>query len=175
MLYLKEANVEDGEKEYEFIKSMPENENGFINTDFGISKEEFINSALIRHINFSLGIGLPEGYVPETLYFLWDNDVIVGLFKIRHCLNEALSKGDGHIGYGISKEYRGRGYANRGLKMAVEKAWSIIPEDEIYLCVNKNNPASFKVQINNGAYVHHEDEVKYYTRIRKYKNIAEYY
>ena len=59
--------------------------------------------------------------------------------------------------------------------MAVEKAWSIIPEDEIYLCVNKNNPASFKVQINNGAYVHHEDEVKYYTRIRKYKNIAEYY
>ena len=29
MLYLKEANAEDIEKEYEFITNRPENENGF--------------------------------------------------------------------------------------------------------------------------------------------------
>ncbi len=38
MLYLKEANTEDVEKEYEFITNTPENENGFINENHGSSR-----------------------------------------------------------------------------------------------------------------------------------------
>ena len=40
-------------------------------------------------------------------------------------------------------------------------------EDEIYLRVNKNNPASLKVMLHNGGYIEHEDEQKYYVRINK--------
>ena len=36
---------------------------------------------------------------------------------------------------------------------------------EAYLSVNKDNPASLQVQLNNGAYIHHEDDKEYYTRI----------
>lgn len=96
--------------------------------------------------------------MPDTYFFLWDDDEIVGLFKVRHCLNEYLAKGPGHIEYEIEKKHRGKGYATKGLKLAIEEAKKIIPENEIYLSVHKKNPASLRVQIKNGAYVHHEDE-----------------
>jgi len=167
MLYLKEANLEDVEKEYEYITNLPENENGFTNGYYGVSREEFEACVLPGFINASKGIGLPPGYVAGTKYFLWKDDEIVGLFRLRHELNETLREGAGHIGFGIRKEYRGRGYATEGLRMTMEKAWEIIKEDEIYMSVDKTNPASLKVMLKNGAYIHHEDELEYYTRIRR--------
>lgn len=65
---------------------------------------------------------------------------IVGLFKIRHYLNDFLRKGAGHIGYGILPEYRGKGYAKKGLVLAIEKCKEIIKENEIYLSVHKDTP-----------------------------------
>lgn len=167
MLYLKEANWDDMEKEYEFITNLPANENGFTNPDFGVTRDEFENTVLPRYLNYARGIGLPTGYVPSTEYFLWNDDTIVGLFRIRHKLNGFLRNGAGHIGYGIMKEYRGKGYATEGLRLVVKKAWEIIEEDEIYMSVNKNNPASLQVQIKNGAYIHHEDNTEFYTRIKR--------
>lgn len=167
MLYLKEANFEDAEKEYEYIRDLPEDENGFMNSDYNISKKDFVEIALPRYINHSKGIDLPDGWVPSTTFFLWNNDVIVGLFRIRHYLNDHLRNGAGHIGYGIGKKHRGKGYATEGLRLTIEKAWNIIKEDEIYISVHKDNPASLRVQIKNGATIHHEDEKEYYTRIKR--------
>ena len=92
---------------------------------------------------------------------------IVGWFRIRHWLTEELAKGAGHIGYGIRKDFRGKGYASLGLKLTIEKAWQMIREDEIYMSIHKDNPASLKVQMKNGAYIHHEDEQEIYTRIKR--------
>ena len=167
MLYLKEANFQDIEKEYEFITELPINENGFTNPDYGVSRIDFENIVLPRIINNSKGIDLPNGYVPSTEYFLWNDDIIVGLFRIRHKLNDFLRNGGGQIGYGIKKEYRGKGYASKGLSLIIEKAWSIIEEDEIYMSVRKDNIASLIVQKKNGAYIHHEDETHFYTRIKR--------
>lgn len=165
-MFLKEANFDDIEKEYDLIKNIPEYENGFTNPDCGCTPEEFKNDVLPRYINYSKGIGLKEGYVPSTEFFLWDGDRIAGLFRIRHFLNQSLANGAGHIGYSIRKEFRGKGYATEGLRLTVEKAKQIIKEDEIYLSVHKDNPASLKVQLKNGAYIHHQDEKEYYTRIK---------
>ena len=162
---LREANWEDVEKEYEYVTNTPENENGFTNSYSNITLEEFKNYALPRMLNHAKGINLPEGFVPCTEYFLWDNDKIVGWFRLRQKLNEALRNGAGHIGYGIKSEYRKKGYATEGLKMMISIARDIIEEDEIYMSVRKDNGASLQVQLKNGAYIHHEDEVEYYTRI----------
>lgn len=167
MLYLKEANFQDIEKEYGFITELPINENGFTNPDYGVSRIDFENIVLPRIINNSKGIDLPNGYVPSTEYFLWNDDIILGLFRIRHKLNDFLRNGGGHIGYGIKKECRGKGYASKGLSLIIEKAWSIIEEDEIYMSVRKDNIASLIVQKKNGAYIHHEDETHFYTRIKR--------
>ena len=65
----------------------------------------------------------------------------------------------------VREDERGKGYATCGLALAVEEARSIIPEDEVYLSCNRNNPASLRVMLKNGAYIHHEDDEEYYTRI----------
>lgn len=166
MLYLKEANFEDIEKEYLFVRDIPEDENGFTNQWHGISREDF-DEALQIMIDYAKGEKLPEGYVPETFLFLWNDDEIVGQYRIRHYLCESLREGAGHIGYFIYKSHRGKGYGTEGLRLTLEKARQIIPEDEIYLRVNRDNPASLHVMLKNGGYIHHEDEVKYYVRIKK--------
>lgn len=170
MLYLKKINLEDSEEEYIAIKSMPQNENGFENKFYDVSKEEFINQVIPKLLKNSEGLELPNGYVPDTYFFLWNDNKIVGLFKIRHYLNAFLKKGPGHIGYGILPEYRGQGLAKQGLILAIEKCKEIIKEEEIYLSVHKDNPASLKVQLDCGAYIVGETPDEYFTRIRLKKN-----
>ncbi len=166
MLYLKEANMEDIEKEYLFVRDMPVDENGFTNQWNGISREDF-NNALEAMMDYAKGENLPEGYVPETFLFLWNAEEIVGQFRIRHYLCESLREGAGHIGYFIHKSCRGKGYGTEGLRLILQMAKEIIPEDEVYLRVDKKNPASLHVMLNNGGFIHHEDDIKYYVRIKK--------
>lgn len=113
MIYLKKINFEDVEEEYKAIKSTPIQENGFENKYHDVTKEEFVNEIIPRLLKNSEGLDLPYGYVPDTYFFLWDDDKIVGLFKIRHYLNDFLRKGPGHIGYEILPKYRGKGYAKK--------------------------------------------------------------
>lgn len=165
MLYLKELNLEDAAEEYACLQELPE-ENGFYNFCCGLTYEAFVSEAIPRHGDMSKGVGLKPGYVPETWFILWDDGRAVGLFKLRHYLNDALRNGGGHIDYGVRRGERGKGYGTRGLAMMIEKARAVIPEDAIYMSVRKDNPASLKVMLNNGAFIHHEDEKEYYTRIK---------
>lgn len=153
-------------QEFELVTHIPKEENGFTNPAFGCTKETFLQEVLPGYIRSSRGEGLPEGYIPMTTFFLWDDSLLVGLFRIRHYLTPSLAAGAGHIGYGIAEAYRGQGYASGGLALAVEKARFLVREEELFLSVNKDNPASLRVQLKNGAVVHHEDEQKIYTRIK---------
>lgn len=166
MLYLKEINYDDIEKEYRFVREIPFDENGFTNQWHGCTREEF-EVVVRKRIAYSKGEDLPEGYVPETFFYLWKEDVIVGEFRIRHFLCESLREGAGHIGYFIGNEYRGCGYATEGLRLTLKKTREIVPEEEIYLRVNKDNPASLAVMLKNGGRIDHEDETKYYVRVAK--------
>ncbi|MCR5101579.1 MAG: GNAT family N-acetyltransferase [Butyrivibrio sp.] len=165
MLYLKKANYEDIEKEYDYITNTPEEENGFTNPYSGIDFETFKNKIIPRYIDYDNEINMDENHVPQTEFFLWEDEKIVGLFHVRHYLNDFLAAGAGHIGYGIRKEYRGKGYATEGLKLAIEELKKLIREDKIYMSVNKDNPASLKVQKNNGAYIVGENDTEFFTRI----------
>lgn len=166
MLYLLEANYKDCVKEYDFTSKMPYDENGFIYDWYGTKREDF-EDAVSKMIDSQTGEGLPEGYVPETIYFLWDNDEIVGMFRFRHYLCPSLAEGAGHIGYYIGKEFRGKGYAAKGLRLLIEETRDLLPEDEYYIRANKDNIASQKTVLKNGGYIHHTDKDKVYMRIRK--------
>lgn len=165
MLTLKPANFNDIEKEWRYTKELPEDENGFTNNYHGVSFEEYRDTVLPNLIAWSEGRELPENFVAQTTYFLWDGDTIVGLFRIRHYLNDFLRQFHGHVGYGIGKDFRGKGYATAGLRLVIEECKGLIDEDEIYLSVHKDNPASLKVQQNCGAYIAREDDENYYSRI----------
>ena len=148
------------------ITSIPEDENGFVNKFYNVSFEDFVNEVISTCENQSKGIDLKPNRVPQNYYFIWDDDEIVGLFKVRKKLNDSLREGAGHIGYGIIKKYRNKGYATSGLKLVIELIKDEIEEDEIYMSVNKDNTYSLKTQLNCGAYIFTENEDQYFTRIK---------
>ncbi|SDY58471.1 GNAT family N-acetyltransferase [Lachnobacterium bovis] len=151
-------------KTYELYMSFKERENGYLNNVYGYDYEQFLDW-IEKKRDWSEGKNLPEGFVADTTYVLADEGNYVGVFNLRHYLNEFLREGPGHIGYCISNKYRGKNYATKGLKLTLEKAREFNIK-EAYLAVNKDNPASLKVQLKNGAYIHHENKSEYFTRIK---------
>lgn len=164
MLTIRLMSLADAEAIYACLQELP-SENGFGNDGYGLSYEAFVNSYLPHCERYAKGIGLAPGHVPVGYYILFEDETAVGLFKLRPTLNDALRNGAGHIGYGIRQGCRGRGLGKAGLALMLEIATPLLDEEEAYLSVNKTNPASLHVQLANGAYIHHEDEEEYYTRI----------
>lgn len=167
MLELRKMNIEDAKQQWEYVTAMPADENGVTNPYEGVSFEDYMDKVLPELMMHENPVNMPDWFVPETYYYLWDGEVLVGEFRIRHYLTEVLKTGAGHFGYSIKKEYRGRGYATKGMTLTLELAREIVPEEEIYLRVLKSNTPSFKVICKNGAYVAGEDETHYLLRVNK--------
>lgn len=167
MFFLKEANLADGEAEWAFLRDMPEEENGVMNRWHGCSRETFLGEALPGMIAHGKGEDLQPGHVPDTAFFLWADGEIVGLFKLRHYLNDALREGAGHIGYFIKPDCRGRGYGTEGLRLTLERGKDMIPEEEFWLRLYKYNTPSLRVMQKNGGRIVGEDEEHYFVRIPK--------
>lgn len=138
MLELRKMNIEDAKQQWEYVTAMPADENGVTNYHEGVSFEDYMDKVLPELMMHENPVNMPDWFVPETYYYLWDGDVLVGEFRIRHYLTQALKTGAGHIGYSIKKEYRGRGYGTKGMALTLELAKEIVPEEEIYLRVLKS-------------------------------------
>lgn len=89
--------------------------------------------------------------VPQTFYWLKSSDGnILGAASLRYYLNQSNIIDGGHVAYGIAPEYRGRGYGNEVLRLAVDK----LHEMKIYkilVTCDADNHASQKVILNNGG------------------------
>ena len=171
MLFLKEMNLDDAKIEWEFFQSCP-GENGVDNEFFGMSFDDFCNKGFSVYLLNLSGENLINGFVPETYYFLYDDEIgldkIIGLFRVRHFLNDSLYWGSGHIGYIIHPEFRKKCYGTLGLKLAIDKLKNMedFSEDEVFLRCLKTNEASFKVMLKNGGYLHHQDDNYKYVRVK---------
>lgn len=167
MIELRKMNCEDIRAQWEYITALPANENGLTNQYEGVSFEEYRDAVLPELMMHENPINMPDWFIPETYYYLWVDGTLVGEYRIRHYLTDALKTGAGHIGYSIRKDFRGKGYGTKGLALALELARNIVSEEEIYLRVLKTNVPSFKAICNNGAYIADEDELHYLLRIKK--------
>lgn len=164
---LKKINTLDAFAQWEYTTALPADENGLTNPYHGVTYDEYVGKVLPEIISYEYPIHMPDWFVPESYYYLWDDNTLIGEFRIRHYLTDALRNGAGHIGYSIRKDMRGNGYGTAGLKLALDIARSIILEDEIFLRVNKDNIASQRVMLKNGARIAGEDSSHYFMRIPK--------
>ena len=86
-----------------------------------------------------------EKQVPSDTYYLVreEDNYIVGMVNIRHCLNKKLADCGGHIGYGIRPTERQKGYNKINLYLALLRCREIGLK-EVYLDCESNNPGSYK-------------------------------
>lgn len=98
----------------------------------------------------SEGKNLPEGYVPQTTYWLVDNGKFIGRVSIRHTLTDFLLKEGGHIGYDIRPTERNKGYGKSILELSLPKAKEL-GIDKVLVTCNDINLASKKIIEANGG------------------------
>ena len=94
---------------------------------------------------------VPEGWVPATLYYLVDGEGhVAGALDLRHYLNDGLYYG-GHIGYGMSPPYRGRGWAPLMLALGLEKAKALGIHRALVTCNDDNLPSAGTIEACGGV------------------------
>ncbi|HOO74211.1 MAG TPA: GNAT family N-acetyltransferase [Tepiditoga sp.] len=90
--------------------------------------------------------------VPQTLYFMKNKSgIIFGALAIRHYLNFTNIIDGGHIAYGISPEYRGKGLGNLILNLGKEKAKNFNIEKILVTCDADNFLSQKVILKNNGV------------------------
>lgn len=117
-----------------------------------ISKDPSDFHAMLKFLSDNeQGIGLPEGWVPDsTRWLINEQERVLGAVNIRHRLTENLLNAGGHIGYGIRPSERQKGYATLLLKLSLEESRRLGINEVLVVC-DADNIASEKTIINNGG------------------------
>ena len=86
----------------------------------------------------------------QDLYFLVDDNYVIGAISIRFKRTLETAGIDGHVGFGIRPSKRNKGYATTMLQMAfpILKEYKI---NTVVISCAKDNIGSLKVIINNGG------------------------
>ena len=148
---LKQLSPDMGKPEYDMLQEILAVENGFTNPAYNLSYDEY-KEWLRTTDSHSRGIDLPEGWIPYTTYVLYVDDIPVGYGRVRHSSSDYLETvvGAGNLGYGIAKEYRGKGYGSILFKELLKKCKEI-GYREIKLFPMKNNAPTLKIMLKNGG------------------------
>lgn len=99
-----------------------------------------------------LGIDLPEGIVPQTIYWLVnDADAILAELRLRHRLNPTLLLEGGHIGYIVRPSARRQGIGSEILKRGLRQARLIGIERALITCEDDNAGSIGVIEANGGT------------------------
>lgn len=106
--------------------------------------------ALIAKLeSLARGIDLPEGFVPNTTFWLVDRQSeVVGVSNLRHALTPRLRIDGGHIGYGIRPSQRRRGYGSSLLRATLAEARTMGLGRVLLIC-DRDNRGSIEVILRN--------------------------
>lgn len=124
------------------------NDNGFHNKVCGMSYEQFLEW-IKREYLFDTG-NLEDWMVPQTSYWLYDDDKVIGYGRIRHYLNDKLIETSGHIGYAIRSTERGKGYGDRILSLLLEECKKL-NISRVQIGTNSDNVASNKIILKHSG------------------------
>lgn len=142
---------------YQYLRFVSECANDIRRTGFSyallLSTEESFEADMQRISDNRLGIGLPEGYVPESVYWLYwrSTDRMVGAILIRHRLTAALTFRGGHIAYYIHPSERHKGIATRMLSDGLDICRRMGLSKVLITCAKENLPSAKTIRSNGGV------------------------
>jgi len=98
------------------------------------------------------GIGLPEGWVPASTYWLVRDGVVIGTCHLRHKLNDFLENYGGHLGYSVRPSQRNKGYGTQMLRLALVNARALGIERALVTCDDGNIASARVIEKNGGKF-----------------------
>lgn len=163
-VFLKKLCEKESDAVYDMFMEIPAQEDGFENPAHGMDRHQF-NDFCRQKFRHAQGLDLAEGYVPDTYYILYVDELPIGFVKLRHYLNDHLRQSGGHIGYGIRPSARGQKYGNRILQEVLKFAQKL-GLDKVLLTVDNDNIRSRKVIEHNGGQLEKTENNKLYYWIK---------
>jgi predicted acetyltransferase len=161
---LKELMPIESQDIFHMVQEIGEGQNGFINSLYSDNLQVF-QEKLNRNYEMSLGINLAEGLVPQTIYWFYIEDKLVGYGKLRHFLNDKLKDHGGHIGYIIRPSERRKGYGKLALRELVAEANQKGIQDILLTCDESNSASRKVIESNQGVLSEMKDGTcKYWIR-----------
>ena len=155
-----QLTTNDGVNIYNMLQRMGKSENAFNNEVHGMTYEEY-QQWLIKQDHWSKGEELPEGYVRQWTYWLFDDEGNpVGYGKLRDSVTEQSRKFGGNIGFAISPLYRGKGYGTILFRMLLDMAKEKGIK-EVISTVEKYNYASKTIHEKNGGILIEENDIRW--------------
>ena len=148
-LNLRRLSPKDGRDVYDLLQALPADENGFMNPTSGLSYDQYkdwLRCAAAR----SEQVGVIDGKVPETIFWLYEDGIPVGMGKVRHLMTEALLEKGGSIGYAIHPSARGRGLGKKLLAFLVTES-KPLHAGRLLLTIQNHNLPSIRVALANGG------------------------
>ena len=146
---LTEANFDDKVNVWNMIQEIGPGENGFRNGGYNIPLKE-IDDYIKKLIDVSNGVGIKQEYVPQTVYWLYIDDKVVGISKLRHYLNDKLRKKGGNIGFCIRPSERRKGYGTILLSETLKKAETMGISKALITCDETNTASRKIIEKNSG-------------------------
>lgn len=143
---MKKSSLNDGIEVYGFLKDLGNGENGFNLTppkkleEFKVLMKKFVDGETI----------VAPNRVPQSIYWMCDKDIPVGMLKIRKTLTKGLLENGGNMGYAVSPFHRGKGYGTK----IVEEGLKILKEanlEKVLVTVYEDNIPSRKAVEANGG------------------------
>jgi predicted acetyltransferase len=97
------------------------------------------------------GLGLKEGYVPQSTFWLVDSDGrVIGVSRLRHHLSPQLEDEGGHIGYDIRPSCRREGFGTLILAKTLLRAAELGLRRVLVTCDHDNLPSRRIIENNGG-------------------------
>src|SRR4051812_2811052 len=90
-------------------------------------------------------------WVPGTFLLADVDGAVVGRVSVRHELNDWLASEGGHIGYGVLREHRRRGYATEILRQSLVVARAVGVDRVLVTCDDNNLGSAAAIEANGGV------------------------
>ena len=165
-LSIRKARMNDGRDIYDMLQEMPADENGFVNSVNGKTYEAY-QAWLEGTVRSSEMTEIVDGWkVPQTTFWLYEDDMPVGMGKVRHFLTEALLQEGGNVGYAIRPSARNRGLGKALLALLMDECGKL-QVDRVLLTIRNENQPSIHVALANGGMIEKVTPERHYIWITR--------
>ena len=172
-IQLKHFSLLEKEKLFQFLSSLPKEEEDFKNFFSEMTEKEFLKNGILLLENLQKEIN--PNNISQIYYFLIDENIneIIGLYIIKKNNKKSeQNKEINQIDYIIKENFKNKEYDKIGFHLSIKEISKLLKENEneIYIKTKINNFEKYIIIISNNGKEYKRDSQNIYLKISKNNN-----